>query len=228
MPFCSNCGKQLSPEAKFCFECGTPVAGSSGGVPPIPVQHSPAPKKAEERQSTYDGAIHKCPNCGSVLDAYKIKCEVCGWELRSGKSQSTVQELVAKLQEIDARTRSNMPQQKSILKKIIGIDLNFGKDSNDDKKDFELQKEKEKDNLISNFIVPNTKEDILEFLQLALSKISDKRPNEHDPWVMKFKQCDQKAKIMLADDSTYLGIQNSYRNIYDKLKVDRVGKKKWW
>lgn len=26
MPFCPNCGKQLVDGAKFCFECGKPVA----------------------------------------------------------------------------------------------------------------------------------------------------------------------------------------------------------
>ncbi len=42
MAFCSNCGKELAVGAKFCFECGTPVA------------------KADEtvRKTVFSGEIH--------------------------------------------------------------------------------------------------------------------------------------------------------------------------
>ncbi len=220
MAFCSNCGKQLADGAKFCAECGAPC-----GAPVVEVK--------SERKSTYDGEIHKCPNCGSVLDAYKIKCDICGWELRSGSSKNTVQDLALKLQEIEAREMEKIPVRKSILKKLIGVDFSSDDEEDDARRDFEKNKAKEKGEVIGNFVIPNTKEDILELLQLSLSKISAGKFNEwygsyeKEAWIMKFKQCDQKAKIMLAEDLAYQSIQNAYAKIYDKYKVNRVGKTSW-
>ncbi len=219
MAFCSNCGKELASGAKFCTECGTPCGAAVTGT--------------NDRKSTFDGEIHKCPNCGSVLDAYKIKCEVCGWELRSGGSKNTVEELVIKLQEIESRKMEKVSVQKSLLKKLIGVDFNSDDEVYDERRNFEKSKSKEKSDAISNFVVPNIKEEILEFLQLALSKLSAGKFNdgydnyEKEAWIMKFKQCDQKAKIMLADDQAYLTIQSTYAKIYDKYKVNRVGKTSW-
>ncbi|MBO4212705.1 MAG: zinc ribbon domain-containing protein, partial [Clostridia bacterium] len=42
--FCSNCGTQLSDDAKFCRNCGTPVN-----------QAQPAPRPAPQPESQYVG-----------------------------------------------------------------------------------------------------------------------------------------------------------------------------
>ncbi len=217
MAYCMNCGKELPDGAKFCFECGKPVQNNLT-----------ADKPTAERKLTYDGAIHRCPNCGDVLDAYELKCELCGWEVRTGTSKSTVQEFVIKLQEIESRV---MVQQKkgSLLERLVGTDFKR-KSEEEARKNFEQQKEKEKINLISTFIVPNTKEDILELLQLAVSKIFGKKKLEDEvskAWIVKLKQCDQKAKLMLAEDKEYLRFQELNRETYDKLKIERAGKLSW-
>jgi hypothetical protein len=43
MPFCSNCGKEIEPTAKFCANCAAPIGGSSS--PTI----APTPTGAEEK-----------------------------------------------------------------------------------------------------------------------------------------------------------------------------------
>ncbi len=87
MAFCMNCGKQLPDGAKFCFECGAKVnAYESQGT---------------QRKTVYDGEIHKCPNCGDLMDAFEIKCNACGYERRSINSTSSVKEFAAKYARVE-------------------------------------------------------------------------------------------------------------------------------
>ena len=79
MAFCIECGYQLADGAKFCFECGARVNASVS--PPV-----------EQRKTVYDGEIHRCPNCGDILDAYESVCETCGYERRGSKVTNSVKE----------------------------------------------------------------------------------------------------------------------------------------
>ena len=94
MPFCTNCGKELSDGEKFCSNCGaaTGVADNS------------------KRTSVYDGELHKCPNCGEILKSFEINCPACGYELRSVKASSAVKEFASKLEAIEARREYEKPR----------------------------------------------------------------------------------------------------------------------
>ena len=84
MAYCSNCGNQLRDGAKFCDNCGFQVGESDFN---------------SKRQTVFEGNIHKCPNCGEVIDAFTTECPACGYELRSSKSISSIRELSQKLEE---------------------------------------------------------------------------------------------------------------------------------
>ena len=56
MAFCVNCGQQLGEGAKFCTNCGQTVTTHK--------------TESSERKTVYDGEIHKCPNCGEIIDAF--------------------------------------------------------------------------------------------------------------------------------------------------------------
>ena len=89
MAFCTECGHQLAEGAKFCFECGAKV-------------NEPVVSRQESRKVVYDGEVHKCPNCGEIMDAYESVCKSCGYERRGTKATSSVQILAKKLEEIEA------------------------------------------------------------------------------------------------------------------------------
>lgn len=83
MIFCTNCGQQLRENSKFCDRCGKAVV---------------EPNANSQRKTTYDGVLHKCPNCGDLMEPFEIKCNVCGYELRSAQATSSVKEFEIKLE----------------------------------------------------------------------------------------------------------------------------------
>ena len=96
MAFCTNCGKELPADAKFCSECGAKVNMQSS-------------TQTAHRKTVYDGEVHKCPNCGEIIDAYDMICKSCGYEIRGRKTTSVVHELSLKLE------NTSDPQKKDEL-----------------------------------------------------------------------------------------------------------------
>lgn len=174
MAFCSNCGYQLADGAKFCFECGTPVAATN-----TPLN--------EQRKTVYEGTVHKCPQCNEVLDSFVTVCPSCGYELRGASATSAVKEFAAKLDDVSS--------------------------------------DKQKANIIRSFPIPNTKEDIFEFMILVSSNI-DEHPNRDlfNAWIAKFEQCYSKAKLAFKQDSDFSKIQTIYEETLKEIRrIKRKG-----
>lgn len=87
MSFCINCGQEVTAGAKFCANCGNAIVGEA---------------PATERKTVYEGNLHKCPNCGDLMEPFEIKCAVCGYELRNARATVSVKEFELKLE----RTKS--------------------------------------------------------------------------------------------------------------------------
>lgn len=199
MPFCTNCGKELSDGEKFCPNCGaaTGVADNS------------------KRTSVYDGELHKCPNCGEILKSFEINCPACGYELRSVKASSAVKEFASKLEAIEARREYEKPRglfaRAEALQRVSKAD-------------------EQKISLIKSFAVPNSKEDILEFMILATSSInlnaydntsgtvtkSDKELNA--AWLAKVEQVFEKARRSFSTDNTFGEIEYLYKKCQEAIK----------
>ena len=78
MAFCVNCGQQLGEGAKFCTNCGQTVTAHK--------------TENSERKTVYDGEIHKCPNCGEIIDAFVTNCPACDYEIRGSKATVSLQQ----------------------------------------------------------------------------------------------------------------------------------------
>lgn len=83
--------------------------------------------------------------------------------------------------------------------------------------------DEQKDTLIRNFPISNTKEDIFEFMILASSSIT-REYNEviFNAWLAKFEQCYQKAKLAFGNDADFEKIQSLYDQTTKQVSKERV------
>ncbi|MGN0476599.1 MAG: zinc-ribbon domain-containing protein [Ruminococcus sp.] len=206
MTFCSNCGEKVNDGAKFCVSCGAPTDTNRY-------------TDNNKRKTVYEGEVHKCPNCGEILRSFTANCPTCGHELRGTKATSSVRELADKLESIEAN-RENV-KHNPIKTFYFGQAL--------------TKADEQKITLIRSFSIPNTKEDLYEFLILSESNINmdlydegnqfkknDARRAVSDAWKAKFEQAYQKAKILFADDPRMTEIQALYDSTHKS-----INKAKW-
>lgn len=220
--YCRNCGEKLMPNSKFCNYCGTPTEDT------IDKKNVAEEKKNEtsreeltERKMVYDGKIHKCPNCGEVLNSFVTNCPACGYELRDSKNSSAVEELSRRLEEIE----QNRDRTKVSTKILGAFNLSDGLTKTDE----------QKISLIRNFPIPNTKEDLYEFLILSKSnieidlyentQIKSARLAISDAWKAKFEQAYQKAKLLLKNDDRMIEIDAMYKEINHS--INKAKRKTW-
>ena len=87
---------------------------------------------------------------------------------------------------------------------------------------FDEQKKEQKYNLIVNFPVPNTKEDLLEFMILISSNIDSKKELddlETKAWISKLEQVYEKANLVMGDTPHFSEINNIYTHKKRQLKI---------
>lgn len=214
--FCAKCGTRLDPGAKFCPGCGTAVSSSAPtmNVPPIPTD---APVNPAIRQQEFAGIIVKCPNCGQPISNTDVVCPSCGHQITGRAASSSVQRLQDQLMAVEYSR-----QQKTAFGSLV-----HSFTGNDDEESVISSKEV---TLIKSFPIPNTIEEIAEFVILAagsidvnLSKVSlgnkwgrvgnDSKANERgisDAWVGKLQQAYQKAELTFSDKPIFAKIKEIY------------------
>lgn len=205
MAFCMNCGQRLPEGAKFCSNCGA----ATGEVK----------SETAQRKVVYDGEVHKCPNCGEIVNSFVLNCPSCGHELRNSASTSLVQELASKLEDLELRRE---PRKRRTVKDELLRTNNLSKT------------DEQIISLIRSFAIPNTKEDILEFIILASSNINVELYRENnltpenevlkavsDAWIAKFEQAYRKAQFSFSETPTFTQIKEVYIN-----KTNEINKQK--
>lgn len=196
MATCPYCRTKLDDGVCFCKNCGAPVEQS--------------------QKTVFEGELHKCPNCGKVLNSFTVNCPACGHEFRDARNSTSVREFAAKIEEIE----KSRPAKPFGFKKLLE---NQSVVSDTDKK---------KISLIRNFVVPNTKEDLFEFMVLASSNInmlrydnfdsiSESEQAVSDAWEAKFEQVYEKAKLSLDNTSDFEKLQRIYEKKSDELKFHK-------
>lgn len=149
------------------------------------------------------GDIKKCPACGAVLQSFTTKCNECGFEFRNVEANCSIQRLFELLNDAEANSRGDA---KGLVGRMYAdmFDQVFG-----GTQDTIIRKKKA---IIQNFPIPNTKEDILEFLTLAVPLAKkpgffdqDQTKREMYPvWKAKCEQIIMKAKFSMKDDPATL------------------------
>ena len=258
MAYCRKCGHMLDGDSSFCSNCGakverveTPRAESSSSkeanavtsdkIAPQTIdasdkskmqgvdtkssqgnQNDPSGLFQERRKEIYEGVIHKCPNCGAVIDAYNTTCKSCGFEIRSENALSSVQELSRKLENIESQR--NLSKKKSFLSNLYGLSTDPVYSA--------------KATAIMNYPIPNTKEEILEFMVLASSNVNSDAVAgvgdaaqyyqyrdslvEQNAWLSKMEQAYKKAQLNFPTDPTFALV----KQIYEQKNSEINSKKK--
>lgn len=140
--------------------------------------------------------LSKCPECGEAMPPFATRCPSCGSELQG---KNSIIELSMLLDEIE-RTR---PKQDRI-RKIKRLRKNEAPEP-------VTPTDQRKATLIQSFPIPNTKEDLIEFIVLAASNIEprDFAETHHSSssnkaissaWYAKMQQAEAKALVVLKDD----------------------------
>ena len=204
----------------FCTNCGHEIDSNAKFCPEcgLPINSI---DNASKRQVEFAGKIIKCPNCGEILNnPFSTNCPTCGYELRGANSFSTVKNLEQELKKIEAQRQMN--KDSDFLKTLIGsVDQQLA-------------------NKITNFTIPNTKEDIFEFMILAASNIdptvyskdstmqlfNNKKIMISNAWDSKYNQAHQKAKLMFPDDTKLLEIEKLYKSKKKEIYINKH-KDKW-
>ena len=156
-----------------------------------------------KKNSQYVGEVKKCPHCWVIINSFQAICESCGFELRNLEISHTILEFKKELDNFN--NSKNFYNKRKIDEQIA--------------------------NLISTYPVPNSREDILEFILMAESHIdtakSNYRSNSRNDvvtsaWVSKYEQLYEKAKITLSQNDV-IDIEKRYN---EKMRTINNEKKK--
>lgn len=124
------------------------------------IKKSPvAPQFIAAPKSEKFSDVKKCPACGGISQSFSTRCSDCGHDFMGLDANLSVKKLFELLNEIESKRK----QVDSSLSSFFSGPL----------KGFGVVTDKinnQKKELISSFPIPNTKEDIIEFLSLALPK----------------------------------------------------------
>lgn len=240
MSFCTNCGKELSYNAKFCDQCGTAI-------------HSICNETVESRKQEWAGNVVKCPICGEVIQSFTAICPACGFEVNARKGASSVKQFIEEINEFDVFIAKDPAPPEggwSTWKKefrIAWIILNILTAGIPlviylvfpmmkpflfpDKIPALSVNEKRKAALIENITFPNEREAIVEAMMfikskmafLVAEKFNRKTLYWADIWGTKAEQLNHRASIILKDDkvveAAYADIRDNNGKLKKKLNV---------
>lgn len=209
--FCSNCGEKLEEGDKFCDSCGKEVKTRK--------KSSKSEEKKEDKVKT-----KKCPNCGASIKYFQTSCNYCKAEISNVKVSNALEEFTKGLEKIKSKEMPEYTGKESLLKKMIGKDFNEKDEREEFEENFREQKNEEIATYILNFPIPNSTEDITEFMILVASNVDSKTETNEDiqrAWKSKMNQIYEKAKLSVNDEEDLKKITE----IYEKKTIEIKSKK---
>lgn len=180
-----------------------------------------APSVAAPKSDKF-GDVKKCPACGAMVQTYSTNCSDCGHDFRNVESANSIIEFFKDYQTIESKiVLKDNNNNGGLMSKVFGGLDNIG---GGDWKRAVFTKKKE---FIMHFPIPNSKEDILEFLSMAIPLASpakkttfsafkkfgahfgDDHAKNYDfmiaeVWMQKCEQILMKARLSMKEDKKTL------------------------
>lgn len=202
---------------EYCTGCGTKLSDNFKFCPNCGIAKNTEITKPTPKRKEFVGTIFKCPNCGSEVTKLMAICNACGHHLSGQKPVDSVREFSERLFQIESARKDSAGTSvwNAISASVNPVDS-------------------QKLSLIRNFPIPNTIEDIQEFILLSAANINVDLSKKSvfktrvvhennftihqiisDAWVSKMTQAYQKARLTFPNDSAFVAIENIY---LDKMK----------
>lgn len=179
------------------------------------VQKSSAPK------SDKFGDVRKCPACGAIISSGIAVCKECGYAFTEAYSTASREKLSNILLQIDKEGNEGG----------LVNDILHSFSTNKTRKSTQL-----KVTTITNFAIPNTKADLLDFLSFLAVQADPSASREYVRgwqdeqedlgyayWLL-YSSCINKARISFAEDPDFSTFFDKYEELFVKSKKFRLSK----
>ena len=196
-----------------------PVPGSQGNSYPPPgymQQGAPVPpgyggygQPFQQPRAGKYGVVNTCPNCGATVEGGNPSCPECGYFYRGINANSSVERFSAMMQEaqLHIKQRADERKQRAMRKSSILGFLSTYDIIHEDRDQIDILS-----NVIDNFPVPTTKEDLLEFILFLEPKTHVKFLNSSGSvaynlskaYKRKYEECCRKAMVFFPNDPTVM------------------------
>jgi hypothetical protein len=185
--------------------------------------HSAMSRTVKDKQ----GDVKICPSCGASVRALQLTCDYCKHEFRNVNASSAMRVLSEQLAGAAERIRRSKtvdPQRISIWNEHLFAPATVAQEIN-----------RAQAAIISSFPVPNTREDLLEFMVIASAE-AKKKPNRTmgavydasdvliDAWRTKLEELVSRARLT-GDSSLHQELLRFESQLlqYKPTWIDRVG-----
>ncbi len=158
-------------------------------------------ESSKPKQKKKVGNIKTCPACGAPVKAMTLVCSDCDHEFISVDGNSSLRKLISEIDKIDKKSNNHSGSTMNTVWEAAQITV-------------------KKNQLIEMFPIPNTKEDLIEFLTYSISKVPP-----HDiagPWKKKAEETILKSRLFFSKDREIL----TTIDYFEKELKNRVNPKK--
>lgn len=144
------------------------------------------------------GNVRKCPACGAILQSFSTQCLDCGYEITNISANNSVKLLSEKLENVVVESNKINFEDKSLIGQFVGENL---AEKVELRRKVEIQKRQKE--IIENFPIPNTREDILEFLHYISPKVKISFGSNKNvtAWRNKYKEVLSRAEFAFSNDT---------------------------
>lgn len=178
-----------------------------------------AAASAAPKASNKEGEMKKCPHCGTPITSFRTTCQECGHEFRNLEAVKSAAVLFEQIKSLEMeKTRELALHENNKNKQLEAFGGVYSRERRKERDDliWNLNKaakaikkrfNEAKASLIKLYAVPNTNQDLLEFLTMAAAaacRNDGDVEEEEEAWLQKTDQIYQKLLIVAASDNETL------------------------